>query len=312
MDQANILVNTQTSTPPTTQVITQTVFLNGQWLPIDEARIPILDRGFIFGDGIYEVVPFYSGVPFRWAEHRARMSRSLAKIRLTDPYTDQEWEALVHRIVSLHPWADQFVYLHITRGVAKRDHAFPVNATPTVLAIANPFPVTPAIQRNEGVAAVTLADTRWLHCDIKSISLLGNVLARQAAVDEGAVECVMFRDEFLTEGSAANIWVVKNGVLLSPPRDNKMLEGIRVALVDSLCKAKGIALEVRPVTRAEVLSADEMMLSSATKEVLPICKLDGKPVGTGKPGPVYAALYAAYQEQIKASIDAAQMKATAH
>ena len=296
------------NTAMTTTAITQTVFLNGQWLPIDEARIPILDRGFIFGDGIYEVVPFYSGVPFRWAEHRARMSRSLAKIRLTDPYTDQEWEALVHRIVAMHPWADQFVYLHITRGVAKRDHAFPANVVPTVLAITNPFPVTPAIQRSEGVAAVTLLDTRWLQCDIKSISLLGNVLARQAAVDEGAMECVMFRDEYLTEGSAANIWVVKNGTLLSPPRDNKMLEGIRVALVDSLCKAKGIPLEVRPVTRAEVLSADELMLSSATKEVLPICKLDGKPVGLGKPGPVYAAIYAAYQEQIQAAIQSAKQQ----
>jgi len=275
--------------------VNPTVFLNGEFLPLDEARVPVLDRGFIFGDGIYEVVPSYGGRLFRWPQHLARLKRSLAAIRIRNPRDDAGWTDLVQALIARHPWPDQFVYLQVTRGVARRDHAFPAGVEPTVFAMASELVPVPAAQREAGVAAITLPDERWLHCDIKSVSLLGNVLARQAAVDAGAVECVMFRDGFLTEGSASNIWVVRNGTVLGAPRDNRILEGIRVGLIDELCARGGLAAETRPVLREEVLAADELLISSATKEILPVTRLDGRPVGDGRPGPVYRALYEAYQ-----------------
>jgi D-alanine transaminase len=275
--------------------VNPTVFLNGEFLPLDEARVPVLDRGFIFGDGIYEVVPSYGGRLFRWPQHLARLKRSLAAIRIRNPRDDTGWTDLVQALIARHPWPDQFVYLQVTRGVARRDHAFPAGVEPTVFAMASELVPVPAAQREAGVAAITLPDERWLHCDIKSVSLLGNVLARQAAVDAGAVECVMFRDGFLTEGSASNIWVVRNGTVLGAPRDNRILEGIRVGLIDELCARGGLAAETRPVLREEVLAADELLISSATKEILPVTRLDGRPVGDGRPGPVYRALYEAYQ-----------------
>ncbi len=280
---------------------TQTVFLNGRFLPIEEACVPVLDRGFIFGDGIYEVVPVYGGRLFRWPHHLARLKRSLAKIRIDNPRDDAGWTSLVNELIQRHPWTDQFIYLQVTRGVAKRDHAFPANATPTVFAMASEFVPVPAAQREQGISAITLPDERWLHCDIKSISLLGNVLARQAAVDAQAAECVMFRDGFLTEGSSSNVWVVRQGTLFGPPHDNRILEGIRVGLMDELCAASGVPLQTRPVLRDEVLAADELMVSSATKEIVPVTRLDGRPVGDGKPGPVYRRLYAAYQQAKQAA-----------
>ena len=280
---------------------TQTVYLNGEFLPLEQARVPVLDRGFIFGDGIYEVVPAYGRVPFRWAEHHARLVRSLGKVRIADPLGAAGWRGLVDGLIERHPWDDQFVYLQITRGVARRDHAFPAGVAPTVFAMTSPLAPVPAEQLANGVAAITLPDERWLHCDIKSTSLLGNVLARQAAVDAGAAECVMFRDGFLTEGAAANVWVVAGGRVLAPPRDRLILEGIRYGLLEGLCRDEGLPFESRPVPRAEVEAADELMLSSATKEVLAITRLDGRPVGSGQPGPVFRRLHAAYQ-RAKAAI----------
>jgi len=273
----------------------QTVYLNGEFLPIDQARVPVLDRGFIFGDGIYEVVPVYGGRPFRWAQHLRRLARSLAAVGIRNPLDDAGWTDLVGELVARHPWADQFVYLQVTRGVAKRDHAFPKNVEPTVFAMSSEFVALPQALRETGVPVVSLPDERWLHCDVKSTSLLGNVLARQAAVDAGAFECVMYRDGFLTEGSASNIWVVRDGTVFGPPRDRLILEGIRVGLIEELCASAGIPIEIRRIAREEVESADELMLSSATREVLAITSLDGKPVGSGRPGPVCATLYAAYQ-----------------
>ncbi len=284
----------------------QIVYLNGQWMPLSEAKVPVLDRGFIFGDGIYEVVPAYDRVPFRWSQHLARLKRSLSKIGITNPHTDEQWTALVSELIAKHEWQDQFVYMHITRGVAKRDHAFPKGITPTVFAMANPFVPVAEATRAQGIAAVTLPDERWFKCDIKSISLLGNVLARQAAADADATECVMFRDGYMTEGSASNVWVVRNGVVLGAPRDHLVLEGIRVSLLEELCQRAGVPLELRRITREEVHAADELMVSSATKEVLAVTTLDGQPVGhgeqAGKPGPVYARIYAAYRAAIAANI----------
>jgi D-alanine transaminase len=273
----------------------QTVFLNGQFMPIGQARVPVLDRGFIFGDGIYEVVPVYGGRPFRWAHHLARLERSLAKVRIANPMDDADWTALVGELVALHPWSDQFVYLQVTRGVAKRDHAFPANATPTVFAMSSELVLPSDAQRTEGVKAISLPDERWLHCDVKSTSLLGNVLARQAAVDAGAAECIQFRDGFMTEGSSSNIWVVRGGRVYGAPRDNLILEGIRVGLMGELCADCDVPFEIRRILREEVTGADELMLSSATKEVLPITSLDGRPVGSGRPGPIWRRVWDAYQ-----------------
>ncbi len=273
----------------------QIAYLNGEFLPLSQARVPVLDRGFIFGDGIYEVVPVYGGRPFRLPEHLARLTRSLAKTGIQNPRDDAGWTSLVSELIARHPWSDQFIYIQVTRGVAKRDHAFPKGVAPTVFAMSSEFVALPSALRETGVAAITLPDERWLHCDIKSISLLGNVLARQAAVEAGAFECVMFRDGYMTEGSASNIWVVRNGTVLGAPRDHLVLEGIRVGLIEELCAGASLPLELRRITREEVGSADELLLSSATREVLPITSLDGRPVGDGRPGPVYAKLYAAYQ-----------------
>ncbi len=271
------------------------VYLNGSFVPLSEARVPVLDRGFIFGDGIYEVVPVYGRAPFRWQQHRARLERSLAKIRIVDPMTTERWTALVKELVDRHPWQDQFIYIQVTRGVARRDHRFPVDATPTVFAMASELKLPSQQMIDQGVKAITLPDVRWLHCDIKSTSLLGNVLARQAAEDAGALECVQFRNGLLTEGSNSNVWVVRGGELLSPPRDERILEGIRMGLLEELAQASGIAHRVSQVPEADVRSADELLVTSATKEILAVTELDDQPVGDGKPGPVFRKLLAAYQ-----------------
>jgi D-alanine transaminase len=274
----------------------QIVYLNGDFMPIEEARVPVLDRGFIFGDGVYEVVPVYGRQPFRWSQHYTRLERSLGRLRIDNPFDADGWRGLVDALIARHPWDDQFIYLQVTRGVAKRDHAFPKGVTPTVFGMSSALPLVPAQQLAHGVSAVSLPDERWLNCDIKSTSLLGNVLARQSAIDAGAAECVMYRDGFLTEGSSSNIWVVRDARVLAPPRDRLILEGIRYGLLQELCESQGLPFEMRPISRTEVESADELMLSSATKEVLPITRLDGRPVGSGEPGPVFARLHAAYQQ----------------
>ena len=276
--------------------MTQTAYLNGDFVALEQARVPVLDRGFIFGDGIYEVVPVYARRPFRWPQHLARLKRSLAAIGIDNPRDDSGWTQLVADLVARHDWPDQFVYMQVTRGVARRDHAFPKDVRPTVFAMSSQLVLPSAEQIGQGVAAITLPDERWLRCDIKSISLLGNVLARQAAVQSGAAECVMLRDGFLTEGSASNIWVVRNGRLFGPPKDNLVLEGVRYGLIQELCAATGIELQTRHILREEVEAADELILSSATREVLAITTLDGRPVGSGRPGPLFARLHAAYQQ----------------
>jgi D-alanine transaminase len=273
----------------------QTVYLNGEFLPLEEARIPVLDRGFIFGDGIYEVVPVYGGRPFRLAHHLRRLARSLSSIGIENPFDDAGWTALVSDLVGRHAWPDQFVYMQVTRGVARRDHPFPKGVRPTVFAMSSAFVAPAAELRERGLSVITRADDRWLHCDIKSVSLLGNVLARQEAVEAGAAECVMFRDGMLTEGSSSNIWVVRQGRVLGPPTDHLVREGIRVGLIGELCAASGIPHEQRRITREEVFAADELMLSSATREILPITRIDAQPVGNGQVGPVYRRLYQAYQ-----------------
>jgi D-alanine transaminase len=228
------------------------IYLNGEWMPIEQAKIPVLDRGFIFGDGVYEVIPSYSGHPFRLREHLSRLQSSLDGVRIDNPYSAARWDELVREIVAKNPWEDQGVYLQVTRGVAPRDHAFPKGVKPTVFMMSNPL-VTPKQElRERGVAAITVADNRWLRCDIKSVSLLANCLLRQSAVDAGAVESVLLRDGMLTEGSASNIFVVKDGVIVTPPKSNFILPGITYDVVIELARANKLPLEIRQVSEAEL------------------------------------------------------------
>jgi D-alanine transaminase len=272
------------------------IYLNGEFMPIEQARIPVLDRGFIFGDGVYEVIPVYSRHPFRLAEHLRRLQDSLNSIKLVNPHDDQTWMRLIRRLVELNEPEDQSLYLHITRGPAKRDHAFPKDIVPTVFLMSNPLSTPPAQQVRDGVCAISAMDNRWLRCDIKAIALLPNVLLRQEAVDAGCVEAVLLRDGFLTEGAASNIFVVGNGVLLAPPKNHLMLPGITYDVVLELAQANGIRYQVREIPEAGLRSAQEIWLTSSTKEVLAITRLDDAPVGNGKPGPMFAQMYALYQD----------------
>ena len=271
------------------------VYLNGEMTPLSEAKIPVLDRGFIFGDGVYEVIPIYQRRMFRAGHHMARLFRSLDKIGIPNPHDLAGWMALIDKVVAAYPDDDQMVYLQVTRGVARRAHAFPAIVVPTVFIMTNPLVLPSTAVRAVGVSCVTMEDKRWLHCEIKSVSLLGNVLAAQYASENEATEAIQFRDGMLTEGSSSNVWIVRNGVLAGPPKDNLILEGIRYGLIQELCAANGIALETRRISREEVFAADEVMLSSATKELLPVTRIDGQAVGNGAPGPIYARLYEAYQ-----------------
>ena len=278
-------------------------YLNGEYSSLRDAKVSVLDRGFIFGDGIYEVVPAYGGKLFRFDEHLARLDRSLAKLRIANPHAREQWlercRKLIAALMAQSGASDQLVYIQITRGVAPRDHVMPADVRPTVFMMCSVMkPATPE-QRHAGVACVTARDFRWERGDIKSISLLGNVLARQMSADHGATETIMFRDGHLTEAAASNVWVVHEGAVLGPPKSEHVLEGIRYDLIRELCEEVGIAYNLRPIAEADVFSADEVLLSSATKEVLPVTTLDGQPVGhgalRGKPGPVYARLFEAYQ-----------------
>jgi len=276
--------------------MSEIVYLNGEFIPLEQARVPVLDRGFIFGDGVYEVIPVYSRHPFRLPEHLRRLQHSLDSIRLANPLSDIEWTKLTHDIVARNEGDDQSVYLQITRGVARRDHAFPKDAKPTVLMMSGPLSTPAKDLVDGGVPAITATDYRWLRCDVKSVSLLANCLLRQTALDAGAAEVVMFRDGYLTEGSSSNIFAVKNGRVLAPPKNHLVLPGITYDVVLELAAGHGIPFEVREVPEQEVKTADELWLTSSTREVLAITTLDGKRVGTGRPGAVFRRIHPLYQE----------------
>ncbi|MDT8999806.1 D-amino acid aminotransferase [Paucibacter sp. APW11] len=276
-----------------------TCYLNGEFGPLSEARVSPMDRGFIFGDGVYELIPVYGRRLFRFDEHMARLERNLAKLRIANPLTREQWLALGRRLVASGSADDQGWYLQITRGVAPRNHVMPTDIAPTVFSYCSPQQPLSAEQRHHGVACISARDFRWQRGDIKCTSLLGNVLARQVSADQGAAETILFRDGWLTEASASNVWIVKEGALLGPPMSEHVLEGVRVSLLAELCEEVGIAHNLRPISETEVFAADEIILSSALKEVLAVTTLDHEPVGHGalhgKPGPVYGRLYEAYQ-----------------
>lgn len=274
-----------------------TVYLNGQFMPIEEARIPVLDRGFIFGDGIYEVIPAYSRHVFRLAEHLRRLQYSLDGIRLPNPHSNQEWTGIITDLIKRNEAEDQYIYLHVTRGVARRDHAFPnPPVQPTIFIMSSPLVTPPVELLASGVKAITAPDNRWLRCDIKATSLLPNVLLRQMAIDAGCSETILIRDnEFMTEGAASNIFLVKNDVLLAPPKDHFMLPGITYDVIVEIAAANNIRYEIRRIGKEELSSPDELLLTSSTKEVLAITTLDNQPVGSGKPGAMFTRLHKLYQ-----------------
>lgn len=281
--------------------MTQTVYLNGQFLPIEQAYVPVLDRGFIFGDGVYEVIPVYSGHPFRLQEHLKRLDQSLAAIRLANPYDEATWEKLIRELLQPNmacseAYEDISLYLQVTRGPAPRDHAFPQNVTPTVFMMCSPLVPPTATVREQGVAAISADDFRWHRCDIKATSLLPNVLLRQLAVDANAVETVLFRDGILTEGAVSNIFAVEKGVILAPPKDHHMLPGITYDLILELAQANDIPVEIGYFEQARIRAADELWTTSSAREILPITTLDGQPIGDGKPGPMFRRMYGAYQD----------------
>lgn len=276
-------------------------YLNGDYLPLADAKISVLDRGFVFGDGVYELVPVYSNKPFRLDEHLRRLQGSLDGIRLANPHDAAGWRERILKLISLQDFADQSLYIQVTRGVAPRDHAFPRDVVPTVFMFTQPLVTATPAQKAAGVCAVTAVDNRWLRCNIKAISLLANILLRQQAVDADCAETIMLRDGFLTEGAASNIFIVKDGVLLAPPPSNLMLTGITYDVVRELAVANGMPHAVRAISETELRTADEVWMTSSTKEVMPIVRLDGALVGAGVPGPLAQqmdGLYQAFKQQV--------------
>ncbi|MCK5721031.1 MAG: D-amino acid aminotransferase [Gammaproteobacteria bacterium] len=272
------------------------VYLNGDYLPINEAKISVLDRGFIFGDGVYEVIPAYGAKALRFEHHMQRLQNSLDAVRITNPLTNAQWQEVLDKLISETGSEDQYLYLHITRGVASRDHRFPDETKPTVFVMSSVLqPVEPALLE-KGISAVTLDDIRWQHCNIKAIALLPNILLRQQAVDQDAMEAILIRDGDITEGAASNVFIVSDGVIKTPPKGKKLLPGITRDLVVELAKTHNMPVEEVAITEKEFLAADEVWLTSSTKEILPVTRINEQQVGNGKPGAVWRDMYEKYQD----------------
>lgn len=276
---------------------TKTVYLNGEYLPLNEAKVSVLDRGFLFGDGIYEVIPAYSGRLFRLQEHLERLENSLDSIRLTNPHSREQWSKLLQPLLT--PDQDQYIYLQITRGLApKRDHAFPVPTVPTVFAMSSPIVPLPNLE--QGVKAITVKDNRWGHCNIKAITLLANILQRQAAVDQGCAEAILVKEDYVTEGAASNIFVVLDGVLITPPKGPEILPGITRDLILEIAEANSISYCEDIIAFEALKSATEIWLTSSTREIIPVVNLDGVDIAAGKPGPLWHKMHQLYQAFKKA------------
>jgi D-alanine transaminase len=269
-----------------------TVYLNGVFLPIEQAQVSVLDRGFLFGDGVYEVVPVFRGHTFRMTEHLRRLDNSLRAIRIDNPLSNEQWQSLVASLVERNGGGDQVVYMQVTRGTAsKRDHVLPKPVPPTVFAMSNPV----VRDNHKPVAVVTVEDIRWQRCDIKAIALLPNVLMRMQAADSGAYEALMVRDGHVVEGAASNVFVVKEGVIATPPHGNSILPGVTRDLLVDLLPRHGMVVEERDIGRAELDDADEIWVSGSSREIAPVTRLNDRPVGDGKPGPVWERAVAAYE-----------------
>lgn len=275
-----------------------TVYLNGNYLPEDEACVPVLDRGFIFGDGVYEVIPAYGDRLFRLEQHLQRLDNSLDGIRLDNPMSHDEWTHVLEEVIRLNSDGehDQSVYLQVTRGVAKRDHIFPDQVTQTVFVMASPMGAVPEAQLENGIAAITHEDIRWRYCHIKSIALLPNTLMRQVARESGAAEALLHRGNQVTEGAASNVFIVKDGRILTPRKDECLLPGITRDLVLEIGSDAGLDCREADIELEQLSNADEIWITSSTKEILPVTLLDGKPVGDGKPGAVWRDMLSRYQQ----------------
>ncbi len=272
-------------------------YLNGTYLPLAEARVSPLDRAFLFGDAVYEVLPLYASRPFRLREHLDRLNRSLAGIRMPSPLSHTEWAELCRQLVSRNSAGDGYLYLQVTRGAEfGRNHAWPEGMKPTVFAYASALEPVPPSFVNQGVAAVTAADTRWARRDIKSTALLANILLKKLAVDAGAFETIMLENGELTEGSSTTVHVIKDGAIYTPPNGQHILPGTTRDVVGELAARLKLRSDSRRITESELRAADEIWLAFATRGVLPVTKLDGVPVGNGKPGPLFKLVSAAFDE----------------
>lgn len=276
-----------------------TVYVNGEFCPEDQACVPVLDRGFIFGDGVYEVIPAYNGKLFRLQQHLERLQTNLDAIRIQNPMTFGQWEDMLYELIDRNRKNSDnnhySVYLQVTRGVAKRDHALPDNIKPTVVAMANPLLSPSGDDLKTGVKAITADDFRWRNCQIKATSLLANVLLRQMAVDKGATESILIRDDYAYEGAASNIFIVENGCIITPPKSQYLLPGITRDLVLELAAKNNIPHEESTISRTRLQDADEIWMTSSTKEILPITQLDNRPVGKGVPGPIWKKMLDLFQ-----------------
>jgi D-alanine transaminase len=267
-------------------------YLDGRFGPLAQMRVSVLDRGFIFGDAVYEVIPVYRGRLFRLQQHLERLEASMAAIRIDSPHDRAGWRSLLETLVARNGGGRQAVYLQVTRGVAPRDHAFPRQARPTTFAMSR---LLDEAARAEPVRAITLEDPRWLRCDIKATALLPNVLLRQQAVDRGAAEAILLRDGFVTEGAATSVFVVREGAVVTPPEGHLLLSGITRDLVLELAAGAGITVHEAVVPEAALRGADEVWVTSSTTEVAPVIEIDGQPVGSGRPGPVWEQVVALFQ-----------------
>lgn len=279
------------------------VYLNGDFLAAEKATVSVFDRGFLLGDGVYEVIPAFSGCLFRLTEHLQRLQNSLDAIKLQNPLSFEQWEDMLKELVAKNMQPELSIYLQVTRGVAVRDHAFPANPQPGIFAMANPIQKLADSYFKKGVSAITVEDNRWQRCNIKAISLLPNVLLRQQAVEQGVAEAILIRDGYVTEGSASNVFVVCDGKIITPPKGQYILPGITRDLVLELAIANKMDCAEEAVTQEMLMSADEVWLTSSTKEVLSVTQLDKVMIGTGSPGPVWQAMVNLYRDYKKSLLE---------
>ena len=274
-----------------------TAYLNGEFLPLSETRISVMDRGFLFGDGVYEVIPVYGGRLFRLEHHLKRLQNSLDAIRINNPLGPAEWHSMLSELVEHNDGDDQAVYLQVTRGVAeKRDHAFPANVVPTLFAMSTPMAESIDIDAIPGVTAVTLEDIRWDLCNVKAITLLPNVLLRQLAIDGGGNEAILIKNGLAIEGAASNVFIVSNGLLITPPNGTSLLPGITRDLVIELAANHAIPFREADITEEQLLNAGEIWLTSSTREISPVIQLNDRGINAGKPGPLWRRMIRLYQD----------------
>ena len=265
-------------------------------MPLEECKVSPLDRGFIFGDGIYELLPVYKNNPFYLQQHLSRLERSINEIRIKNPFSKSEWQAIVEKLIQQSSEENLAIYIQVTRGVAPRDHVFPQDASATVFAMANPLTPVPQEQLKNGVALITSNDIRWQRCDIKVISLVANILSKQDASKASAAEAIMVRDGFALEGAASNLFVVRDGEVFTHPKDNLILPGITRDFVLELIGELGIKFTEQSIPKEWLYSSDELWITSSTKEVLAATKIDGEVVGDGVPGELWKRTHALYQK----------------